>query len=307
MSWLAKLNPFPFLLRKSVDFALSLLTKPLARYALTMPNDMAQLRRNIRIGDVVLVEGNERISECIKYLTQSSWSHSALYVGDEPLKYNHQWRRDLIEKYGDEAHYLVVEALVESGVVLTPLSKYRDFNIRVCRPHGLTPADQREVIHATLNNVGHQYDFKNVFDLMRYFLPVSLVPARLRRQALHFGSGDPTRVICSSMIAESFRKVKFPVVPRYEPFPPGFEPIRKVAGFLGRFTSSGQPAPGLLRMVSPTLITPRDFDLSPYFDIVKFNVIEGGRFDYHKLLWVEEPAAAVEQTAAAAGKFEKSA
>lgn len=303
MSWLAKLNPFSFLLRKSVDFALSLLTKPLARYTLTMPNDMEQLRRNIRIGDVVLVEGNERISECIKYLTQSSWSHSALYVGDEPLKYNHQWRADLIEKYGDEANHLLVEALVESGVVLTPLNKYRDFNIRICRPHGLTTADQRELIQDALKNVGHQYDFKNVFDLMRYFLPVSLVPARLRRQALHFGSGDPTRVICSSMIAESFHKLKFPVVPRYEPFPPGFEPMRKVAGFLGRFTRSGRPAPGLLRMVSPTLITPRDFDLSPYFDIVKFNVIEGARFDYHKVLWVDEPAP--EETAVATGKLEK--
>src|SRR5579863_1337453 len=251
MSRLARLNPFRFLLRKSIDFALSLLTKPLARYALSMPNDMEQLRRNIRKGDVVLVEGNERISECIKYLTQSSWSHSALYIGDEALRYSPEWRRELIEKYGDEANYMLVEALVESGVVLTPLSKYRDFNIRICRPHGLTPVDQREVVQDALKNVGHRYDFKNVFDLMRYFLPVSLVPARLRRQALHFGSGDPTRVICSSMIAERFHKVKFPVVPRYEPFPPGFEPVRKVAGFLGRFTRSGQPAPGLLRMVSP--------------------------------------------------------
>jgi hypothetical protein len=41
-------------------------------------------------------------------------------------------------------------------------------------------------------------------------------------------------------------------------------------------------------MVSPTLITPRDFDLSPYFEIIKFNVIENSRFDYHKLRWVED-------------------
>lgn len=290
MSRLSKLNPFPFLLRKSIDLAVSLLTKPVARYTLTIPNDLAQLRRSLRKGDVVLVEGNERISECIKYLTQSSWSHSTLYVGDEALKFNPEWRKELVEKYGDEANYMVVEALVESGVVLTPLAKYRDFNIRVCRPHGLTAADQREVIHDALKNVGHQYDFKNVFDLLRYFLPVSLVPARLRQQALHFGSSDPTRVICSSMIAESFHKVKFPVVPRYEPYPPGFEPVRKLAGFLGRFTRNGHPAPGLLRMVSPTLITPRDFDLSPYFDIIKFSVLESARFDYRKVLWAQEDA-----------------
>jgi hypothetical protein len=289
MARFPKLNPFSFILRKSADFAISLLTKPIARYQLAIPNDIAQLKRNLRRGDVVLIEGNERISECIKYLTQSSWSHSALFVGDEPLKRDPALRQELTEKYGDNANYLLVEALVESGVVLTPIGKYRDFNVRICRPHNLTATDQREVVEYALSRVGRHYDFKNVFDLARYFLPVHLVPAKLRRQALHFGSGDPTRVICSSLIAESFARVKFPVVPRYEPFPPGFEPVRRMVGFLGRFSRAGSHVPGLLRMVSPTLITPRDFDLSPYFEIIKFNLSEHSKFDYRKLIWFEEP------------------
>ncbi|HXZ88043.1 MAG TPA: YiiX/YebB-like N1pC/P60 family cysteine hydrolase [Candidatus Binataceae bacterium] len=288
MSKLSRLNPFSFLLRKLVDFALSLLTKPVARYTLAAPNDMEQLQRGMRKGDVLLVEGNERISECIKYLTQSSWSHSAIYVGDEPLKRDPELKRELVEKFGDDANYLLVEALVESGVVLTPLSKYRNFNIRICRPHRLAAADQREVVDFALSHVGLKYDLKNIFDLARYFLPVSIVPARWRRQALHFGSGNPTQVICSSLIAESFHRVRYPVVPRYEPFPPGFAPVKLVAGFLGRFSGSGRPLPGLLRMVSPTLITPRDFDLSPYFEIIKFDVLGGSKFDYRKLLWAEE-------------------
>jgi hypothetical protein len=283
-----------------VDFAVSLLTKPLARYTLTIPNDMGQIKRNIRKGDVILIEGNERISECIKYLTQSSWSHSCLYVGDEALKHSPELKRELIDKYGDEANHMLVEALVESGVVLTPLSQYRSFNMRICRPHGLTAADQREVIDYALSKVGQRYDLKNILDLMRYFLPVSLVPARLRRQALHFGSSDPTRVICSSMIAECFQRVRFPVVPHYEPFPPGFQPGLRVAGLLGRFSRSRQPLLGLLRMVSPSLVTPRDFDLSPYFAIIKFTVVESSRFDYHKLLWIDESGPGAE-------KLEKSA
>jgi len=289
MSLLSRLNPFAYLLRKLSDFAIALLTKPLARYTLTIPNDMAALKRNLRKGDVILVEGNERVSEVIKYLTQSCWSHSSLYVGDEALRGNAQLRQELIAKFGDDAHYLVVEALVESGAVLSPITKYANFNLRLCRPHGLTVADQREVIDYALSNVGRQYDFKNIFDLMRYFLPVHLVPARWRRQALHFGSGDPTQVICSSLIAECFMRVRFPVVPSYEPFPEGFAPVKKVVSFLGRFSrNQNLHEPGLLRMVSPTLITPRDFDLSPYFAIVKYNVIESSRFDYHKLLWAEE-------------------
>jgi len=39
------------------------------------------LRGVIQPGDVLLVEGNNRISGIIKYLTQSTWSHAALFVG----------------------------------------------------------------------------------------------------------------------------------------------------------------------------------------------------------------------------------
>ena len=293
MSHLRSLNPLPYLLGKLSRFAVGLLTKPIARYTLTIPNDMVALTRSLRKGDVILVEGNERVSECIKYLTQSCWSHSALYVGDEPLRRSPEIKAELIAKYGDDAPFLVVEALVEQGVVLSPIAKYASFNLRLCRPYGLTAADQDQVVEFAMDHVGQKYDFKNIFDLARYFLPVHMVPARFRKQALHFGSSDPTRVICSSLIAECFMRVRFPVVPRYEPFPAGFEPMKKVVSLFERFirNRNGHHPPGLLRMVSPTLITPRDFDLSPYFAIVKYNVIESTRFDYQKLLWAEEPEA----------------
>ena len=40
-------------------------------------------------------------------------------------------------------------------------------------------------------------------------------------------------------------------------------------------------------MRHPTLLTPRDFDLSPYFEIIKFNVVADGRFDYQRIQWAE--------------------
>src|SRR5262249_49751329 len=161
-------------------------------------------KKYIKKGDVILVEGNERISECIKYLTQSSWSHAALYVGDEPLRRNAHRRAQFLEEYGEDASFLMIEALVEEGVVLSPLSKYRDFNIRVCRPYNLSGSDLHEVMDEALRHVGDVYDIQNVIDLARYFLPVSMVPRRYRHEALRFGSGEPTRVICSSLIAECF-------------------------------------------------------------------------------------------------------
>jgi hypothetical protein len=41
------------------------------------------LRAVLRPADVLLVEGNTRISTAIKHLTQSTWSHAALYVGSD--------------------------------------------------------------------------------------------------------------------------------------------------------------------------------------------------------------------------------
>jgi Permuted papain-like amidase enzyme, YaeF/YiiX, C92 family len=280
-------NPVSWLLGKISAFAVNILTKPLQKYQLNLPNDMAALRRHIRKGDVILVEGNERISECIKYLTQSSWSHSALYVGDEPLRRDSRSRDGLVEKFGDDAEWLLVEALVETGVVLSPLSKYRDFNIRVCRPYHLSSGDLSEVLDEALRSVGATYDIKNVVDLARYFLPVSLVPRALRRKALNFGSGEPTRVICSSLIASCFGRVRFPIIPRFEQLPEESANVRRLR--IWPFTvSSGGREYGVLRQVSPTLVTPRDFDLSPYFEIIKFNIIEGMRFDYHKIHWADD-------------------
>ncbi len=280
-------NPITLIRRAAVDLVLRLLTKPLHTYVLHVPNDLANLKKYVKKGDVILVEGNERISECIKYLTQSSWSHSVLYVGDEPMRREPARRAEFIEKYGEDADFLVVEALVESGVVLTPLSKYRDFNIRVCRPYNLSGVDLREVMDEALRHVGDVYDIKNVIDLARYFFPVSLVPRRFRRKALQFGSGEPTHVICSSLVAECFDRVGFPIVPKFaQPPDPSAVPRRRVIWPL-------RPRPeahayGIMRRVSPTLVTPRDFDLSPYFEIVKFNVIENLRFDYRKIRWADE-------------------
>jgi hypothetical protein len=288
MAQQVKSGVFSWLLSRISDYAVGLLTKPLKRYSLQIPNDMAALKRHIRKGDVVLVEGNERISECIKYLTQSSWSHSALYVGDEPIRRNPALKPQLVAKFGEEANFLVVEAIVEAGVVLSPLAKYRDFNLRVCRPFNLSSADLAEVMDEAIRSVGDTYDLRNVIDLMRYFLPVSLVPARFRRQALQFGSGEPTRVICSSVIASAFHRVKFPIVPNYEQLPVSAEQPAQKRKLWPIGAKTGALQYGVLHMVSPTLITPRDFDLSPYFEIIKFNIIENMRFDYHKILWAED-------------------
>jgi cell wall-associated NlpC family hydrolase len=60
----------------------SRLETPSSGYEPFMPSDPEALRRTLRPGDVLLVGGNQKLSSAIKYLTQSTWSHAALYIGD---------------------------------------------------------------------------------------------------------------------------------------------------------------------------------------------------------------------------------
>src|SRR5262245_57945490 len=62
-------------------------TRRRATYHHFLPSSLAAMRATLRKCDVLLVDGDQRVSQVIKYLTQSAWSHSAIYVGDE------LWRR----------------------------------------------------------------------------------------------------------------------------------------------------------------------------------------------------------------------
>src|SRR6185312_11011971 len=84
------------------------------------PSNPEALRATLRPGDVLLVEGNNHISGVIKYLTQSTWSHAALYVG--PIG-----ERETVE--GEPL--VLVEAVLGQGVVGAPLSKYAHFHTRI--------------------------------------------------------------------------------------------------------------------------------------------------------------------------------
>ena len=260
--------------------------EPLPRYERRGWNDPAALRRHIRKGDVLLVAGDNRISAIIRYLTQSSWSHAALYVGDELLRRGGPGAEEARRRFGKDADALLVEALPE-GVVDLPALEVRRLQHPPGAAHGLLREDRDHILDEALAALGWRYDVRNVLDLARYLLPVNLVPERFRRTALHFGSGVPTEVICSSLIGQLFQRVRFPILPPDRP-EGGFDgPAKPARGRLARriFGHESGGYTGLFRMRHPTLLTPADFDLSPYFEIVKFNVIADGGFDYRRIRW----------------------
>jgi len=140
-----------------------LLQKEVPGYEPFTPSDPEHLRGIIEQGDVLLIEGNNRISGIIKYLTQSTWSHAALYVG--PI--------DGAAEPNGEPHVLI-EANIGEGVTSAPLSKYFPYHTRLCRPIGLSFEDRTTVCRYAINRFGFGYDTKNILDLMRYLFPLPI-------------------------------------------------------------------------------------------------------------------------------------
>jgi hypothetical protein len=277
------------------QFLIDQLTKPLGQYERRGWNDMEALQRHVHKGDVVLVEGEQRISAIIRYLTQSSWSHAAIYVGDELLLRGEELRAETLACFGEDGQHMVVEALLD-GVVASPLSKYQHLNVRVCRPHNLKPTDMKTVLDQAVRSLGWRYDLRNIVDLMRYLLPFGVHPARFRLKSGSLGSGAAGEVICTSHLGQIFQSVGFPVAPQIE-FPDGeaFPPTRP-RGLWGLLRPRDHIYySGLYRRRHPTLLTPRDFDLSPWFEVIKFNAIADRRFDYGRIRWVDEAAPAAVQ------------
>ena len=221
--------------------------------------DLRQLAACLQPADVLLVEGHSRFSTAIKYLTQSTWSHAALYVGDALAIRN---ERDEVLCF--------VEADVVEGVRAVPLSQFAGLHARVCRPASLTAEEAATVIRHAVARIGHRYDMKNIVDLVRYLLPPPPVPQRWRRRMLALGSGDPTRAICSTLIAEAFESVRYPVLPIVE---------RRPAGD----SIAPESVEEILHVRHHSLFMPRDFDVSPYFAVVKPTL--AGGFDHRALHW----------------------
>ena len=115
----------------------------------THPNIEA-LRHSLEPGDVLLVEGATRVSAAIKYLTQSTWSHSALYVGDF-----------LGQTAPDGEALCLIEVNLGEGCIAVPLSKYECLNTRICRANGLSARDRNRVVGFMVDALGARYDMKS--------------------------------------------------------------------------------------------------------------------------------------------------
>lgn len=226
--------------------------------ATSTPEDLAS---TLKKGDVILIEGNSRISSAIKYLTQSTWSHAALCIGNGRNSDNR-----VMEP-------VLVEADINEGVRTVPLSMYSKVHTRICRPVGITQEDINTVVGYALAQIGDTYDLQNIWDLARFLISSPPVPGHLKRRLLALGSGDPTKTICSSMIAQAFQAVRYPILPERQ--------LEKTDSRACRHCYRE-----ILHIKHHSLFVPRDFDASPYFEIVKPTIYKG--FSPYEMKWSSE-------------------
>lgn len=231
-------------------------------------NDFGSLCEQLRPADVILVEGRSLLSGVIQAVTLSSWSHGAMYIGrlrdlpDEALRL-----RLMEERNWAPEQQLLIESEMATGTVVVPVEKYARYHLRICRPRDLQPADARAVVAYMVARVGMLYDMRQILDLLRFMFPYGLMPKRWRSTLFSVRAGEMTRAVCSTLIAEAFATVHFPILPV----------VHRGPGSSYRFYRRDS-----------RLIVPRDFDYSPYFDIVKYPFFGGRDIQlYRNMPWDE--------------------
>ncbi|MFT6052180.1 MAG: hypothetical protein ACI9B9_001828 [Halioglobus sp.] len=217
-------------------------------------SDFERIRHEVRPCDVVLIEGRSRVAEVIKLITQSAWSHAALYIGrlhdiEDPLL------RDKLRQFymGTPDTQLIIESELGLGTVVRPLTKYECEHLRICRPRNLDYKDSQHAVRYSIGRLGTSYDVRQIFDLARFLFPWFIMPRRWRSSLFSSRAGSSTHTVCSTMIAEAFGSIEFPILPL----------VKRIEGDRVK-----------LYMRNPKLCTPSDFDYSPYFNIIKYPFLD---------------------------------
>jgi hypothetical protein len=142
------------------------------------------------------------------------------------------------------------------------------------KPFKIHLEDLQTVINTVIGDLGKSYDERNIIDLAVQLLPFEVGPLRKKQLSACIGECNEFQVTCSGHIAKAFQKVRYPIMPLFAIPPNGAR-----TDDLRRYT---------VKQRHYSQIMPCDFELSPFFQIVNFNVVETGNFDYKKLVWIDD-------------------
>lgn len=226
--------------------------------------DFDKIRYELRPGDVILVEGRSKAERILKTVTQSRWTHAALYIG-RPLDLQDTDLKNTLSNFFDAAPDtpLLIETRIGDGVVAHPLQELEHDHLRICRPKGLAPKDVQQVIRYAINRLGSYQDRHHFFDLTRFLFPWGLLPNGWRQPMFKRMPGRHTKNLSAAFIAEAFGFIQFPIYP-----------LVKITTHQGT---------QLLRR-HPRLCMPFEIDLSPNFEIVKYPFLDFMQHDDERLI-----------------------
>lgn len=198
-------------------------------------------------------------------ITRSIWTHSALYIGY--FEHLSDEFRALALKYNSKLVFgpIIIESNLGEGVVIKNLDVYKTDHLRICRPKGISQQQKDTIINYVFAELGLPYDNQQIFDLARFLFPWWILPRKWRSSLFHHNAQEPTKLTCSLLIAMAFIQAKFPILP-----------VLKSQLIDGKFQA-------IIR--NPKLFVPSDFDYSPFFEIVKYPIIELDGTNSHDLIW----------------------
>jgi hypothetical protein len=178
------------------DAFLRYLTAPIPPSVPATGESVESLATRLRRGDVLLSEGNTRVSRLIKRLTGSRWSHVSIYVG--PLDEGSDPR-------------CVVEADMAVGVRSIRLSELGAVSVRVLRPASLDSTKRNRLVEWVTSRIGDEYDHAHALLLGRRLL--RLAPRTRPAASASTATGTARRFICCSLLVHAFASIGLAIVP----------------------------------------------------------------------------------------------
>lgn len=216
-------------------------------------SDFERVRQTLQPGDVLLIDGQSRLDDKLKSITLSRWSRTALYLGrlhdiaDPSL-------RATLGAYlpCSPDTQLIVQARLDRGLVLEPLSALEPDHLRICRPRGLPQKERREVARYAISKLGLGSE-RAWWSLFALLMPWGWLPRSWRTSLFARTASGLLQLLTGTTLGEAYSFVQYPVLPLVK--------------------RAQQDSPALYRR-QPRVFFAADFDHSPYFDVIKYPFID---------------------------------
>lgn len=216
-------------------------------------SDSSQISQALLPGDVLLLDVQAPLDHCLRTISSSRWSRTALYLGRPHEIASPELKASLSEfvSYRVDSQ-LVISCDLKQGLKVQHLDELSQAHLRICRPRNLTDRQLQGLIEHLVSRLTLSAS-RSWFTLLLVALPWSWLPARWRLGLARLLSGSLFRTLTGTLIAESFVFAHYPVLPLLK---------RQEKNQVRIYNRQ------------PGIFFAADFDHSPYFDVMKFPFVD---------------------------------